>query len=259
MESVDTYWSDRAALEWQVEMGATEAILDAPLNRYEVPEKLAKSVVTTAVTTPPPIPAQIEVDGIAEAKIAAAGALDLAGLFAALNAFSHCDLKKGARNSVFADGDPAARVMIVGEVPEREEDRAGLPFVGDPRVLLERMFDAIDMGVAHDDAARRIYLTAALPWPAGSVGPAARDLQMLTPFLERHIALANPDVVILMGNTACQMLLGKTGVSRLRGHWSQVMGRPTMVMNHPARLIRDPGTKRDAWADLLALKAKLEG
>ena len=259
MESVDTYWSDRAALEWQVEMGATEAILDTPLNRYEVPEKLVKPVVAAAITAAPPIPAQIDVDGIAEAKIAAAGALDLEGLAAALNAFTHCDLKKGARNMVFAQGDPAARVMIVGEVPEREEDRAGLPFVGDPRVLLERMFDAIDMAVAHDDAARRIYLTAALPWPAGSVGPVARDLKMLAPFLERHIALANPEVVILMGNTACQMLLGKTGVSRLRGTWEQVMGRPAMVMNHPARLIRDPSAKREAWADLLALKAKLEG
>mgnify|MGYP003632704262 CR=1 FL=1 len=259
MESVDTYWSDRAALEWQVEMGATEAILDAPLNRYEVPEKLAKPVVAASEKGPPPIAAQVEVDGIAEAKIAAAGALDLEGLVATLNAFAHCDLKKGARNLVFAEGDAAARVMIVGEVPEREEDRAGLPFVGDQRVLLDRMFDAIDMGVAHDDAARRIYLTAALPWPAGSVAPTAKDMQMLTPFLERHIALANPDFVVLMGNTACQMLLGKTGVSRLRGTWSQVMGRPAMAMSHPAQLIRDPNAKRDAWADLLALKAKVEG
>ncbi|MCO4844219.1 MAG: uracil-DNA glycosylase [Yoonia sp.] len=258
MESVDTYWSDRAALEWQVEMGATEAILDAPLNRYEVPEKLAKPVIAQKPKGPPPIPVPVAVDGVAEAKAAAAGAAGLDGLQAALNAFQHCDLKKGARKMIFGEGDPASRVMIVGEAPTTLEDRAGQPFVGDMRTLLDNMFAAIDMGVAHDNAAQRIYLTAAFPWSAGNVAPTLTDIQMITPFLERHIALANPDVVVLMGNTACQMLLGKTGVSRLRGTWSEVMGRPALAMNHPAQLIRDPSGKRDAWADLLALKAKLE-
>ena len=239
-------------------MGADEAILDAPLNRYDVPEKLAKPAVVAVPKGPPPIPVAVKVDCVSEAKIAAAAADDLDALAASLNGFAHCDLRRGARKMVFAEGDPAARVMIIGEVPEREEDRAGLPFVGDARRLLDTMFAAIDMGVAHDDASRKIYLTAAMPWAAGSVGPEPADMQMLTPFLERHIALANPDVVVLMGNTACQMLLGKTGVSRLRGGWVEVMGRPAIPMSHPAQLIRNPSAKREAWADLLAIKAKLE-
>lgn len=253
MDSVDTYWSDRAALEWQVELGATEAMLDAPLNRYEVPEKIAKPVVAARKDAPPPVPVSIEIDGVAEAKTAAAGAMDLDALRAALDGFAHCELKRGARNLVFAEGDRASKVMVIGEVPERDEDRAGLPFVGDARMLLNNMFAAIGM-----DVAGQVYLASAFPWPAGSAPLAPQDIAMIKPFLERHIALANPDVVVLMGNTACQMLLGKTGVTRLRGQFVEVMGRPAMPMQHPAQLLRNPAQKRDAWADLLALKAKLE-
>jgi len=254
MDSMDTYWADRAALEWLVELGATEAMLDAPLNRYEVPEKIAKPEPAAQKGGPPPVPVQIEVDGAVEARIAAAAAVDLDGLRAALMAFEHCDLKRGARNLVFAEGDPAARVMIIGEVPERDEDRAGKPFVGDVRVLLDRMFAAIDL-----ETASKVYMTPAFPWPAGLEPPTAKDIAMIKPFLERHIALANPDVVVLMGNTACQMLLGQGGLTRLRGTWAEVMGRPAIVVNHPMQLLRNPSLKRDAWADLLALKAKLEG
>jgi len=253
MDSLGTYWSDRAALEWQVELGVTEAMLDTPLNRYEVPEKIAKPAAVARPDGPPTIPAPVEIDSVAEAKIAAAGAADLAGLRAAIDGFSHCELKLGARHLVFGEGDPAARVMIIGEVPERDEDRAGLPFVGDVRTLLDKMFAAIEM-----DVAEKVYLASAFPWPTGSLSPTAGDMAMLTPFLERHIALANPDLVVLMGNTACQMLLGKSGVTRLRGQFSEVMGRPALPMQHPMQLLRNPSQKKDAWADLLALKAKLE-
>lgn len=253
MDSMDTYWSDRASLEWQVEMGATEAMLDAPLNRYEVPDKIAKPEPVDVKGGPPPVPVAVEVDTAAEAKIAASGAADLDGLRAALMAFPHCDLKRGARNLVFAEGDPAARVMIIGEVPSRDEDRAGKPLVGDARALLDTMFGAIGLEVAS-----QVYMTAAFPWPAGLEMPAAKDIAMIKPFLERHITLANPDVVVLMGNTACQMLLGQGGLTRLRGTWAEVLGRPAMPMSHPAQLLRNASLKRDAWADLLALKAKLE-
>ena len=149
--------------------------------------------------------------------------------------------------------------MVIGEAPERDEDRAGTVLSGDRRLLLDKMFAAIDLGVAHDDVARRVYLTAAFPWSAGSVPPKPADMATLTPFLERHIALVNPDVLILMGNTACQMLLGKSGVSRMRGQWAEVLGRPTMPMMHPAQLMQTPLAKRDAWADLLAVQDKLRG
>lgn len=259
MDSMDTYWADRAALEWQVELGVTEAILDAPLNRYEVPEAVAKPVVAAVAKGPPAIPVPVEVDCVEQARKSADAASDLAELQTAIGAFDHCDLKRGARNLIFAEGDAAARIMVIGEAPERDEDRAGTVFSGDRRLLLDKMFAAIDLGVAHDDVARRVYLTAAFPWSAGSVPPKPADMATLTPFLERHIALVNPDVLILMGNTACQMLLGKSGVSRMRGQWAEVLGRPTMPMMHPAQLMQTPLSKRDAWADLLAVQDKLRG
>ena len=259
MDSMDTYWADRAALEWQVELGVTEAILDAPLNRYEVPDAVAKPVVAPVAKGPPAIPVPVEVDCVAQARKSADAAPDLAALQAAIGAFDHCDLKRGARNLIFSEGDAAARIMVIGEAPERDEDRAGTPFAGDRRLLLDKMFAAIDRGVVHEDVARRVYLTGAFPWSAGSVPPKPADMATLTPFLERHIALVNPDVLILMGNTACQMLLGKSGVSRMRGQWAEVLGRPTMPMMHPAQLMQTPLAKRDAWADLLAVQDKLRG
>lgn len=259
MDSQDTYWADRAALEWQVEMGVTEAILDAPLNRYEVPETLAKPKVEAAQKGPPPVPVPVRIDGVAEAGKLAAATGDLAALQSGIAAFEHCDLKRGARKMVFAEGAATARVMIIGDAPARDEDRAGIPIAGDARVLFDKMFSAIDMGVAHDDPAQQIYLTAAFPWSAGPVPPKPADMAILTPFLERHITLANPDIVVLMGNTACQMLLGKAGISRMRGQWAEVLGRPALPMMHPAQLMQAPLAKRDAWADLLALQAKLKG
>ena len=108
MDSMNTYWADRAALEWQVELGVTEAILDAPLNRYEVPEAVAKPVVAPVAKGPPAIPVPVEVDCVAQARKSADAAPDLAALQTAIGAFDHCDLKRGARNLIFAEGDAAA-------------------------------------------------------------------------------------------------------------------------------------------------------
>ncbi len=260
MDSMDTYWADRSALEWQVELGADEAIGDTPVNRYEIPEKLAKpaaSAVSPAMT--PPEPAEpVKVDAIAVARELAQSAADLDALRTALDAFDMCEPKRAARNTVFAQGDPAARVLIVGEAPDRDVDRAGTPFAGAAQQLLGRMFDAIGMGQDVEDPTARIYTIAPIPWRSPAQ-PQPHELDMMKPFLERHITLANPDIVLVMGNTACQMLLGRAGVSRLRGNWTEALGRPVLPMLHPVALIQNPSAKRDAWADLLALKAKLKG
>jgi DNA polymerase len=181
-------------------------------------------------------------------------------LAAAMQAFEYCDLKKGARSFVFSDGNPAARVMIVGEAPGREEDRAGRPFVGRAGQLLDRMLEAIQMGRAASDPAQSVYITNVLPWrPPSNRTPDAAEIAMMLPFLERHIALADPEIVVLMGNTPCQALLGKTGITRMRGTWVEVLCKPCLPMFHPAYLLRNPIAKREAWADLLALKARLRG
>ncbi|MEJ8562852.1 uracil-DNA glycosylase [Yoonia sp. GPGPB17] len=261
MDSRETYWTDRALLEWQVELGATDAILDAPVDRYAF--EAAKPAPKAVTPEKPATVVQVEtpeVDVVRLARTAAEKAHDLDALSAAMQAFDHCELKKGARSFVFCDGNPAARVMIIGEAPGREEDRAGRPFVGRAGQLLDRMLEAIQMGRAADDAARSVYITNVLPWrPPSNRTPEKAEIAMMLPFLERHIALADPEIIVLMGNTPCQALLGRTGITRMRGNWVEVLGKPCLPMFHPAYLLRNPIAKRDAWADLLALNARLRG
>ena len=115
------------------------------------------------------------------------------------------------------------------------------------------------MGRAADNAAQAVYITNVLPWrPPSNRTPDASEIAMMLPFLERHIALAAPELVILMGNAPCQALLGRDGITRMRGTWAQLAGRPALPMFHPSYLLRTPVAKREAWADLLALNAKLK-
>jgi DNA polymerase len=250
----------RALLEWQLEMGACEAIGEAPVDRYAVeppapkpavPQKSAKPVMPQKIEEP-------KFDHVALAKQMAAAASDLDGLRAAMGAFEGCDLKKGARNLVFSDGNPAARVMIIGEAPGRDEDRQGKPFVGRAGQLLDRMFEAIEMGREAPLSAQSIYITNVLPWrPPQNRDPLPEEIAMLGPFLQRHVEIVAPDVIVLMGNISCQAVLGRRGITRLRGNWQEAFGKPVMPMFHPAYLLRQPGAKREAWADLLSLQAKL--
>jgi uracil-DNA glycosylase len=188
----------------------------------------------------------------------AAAAPDLAALKAAMAGFDGCDLKLGARNLVFADGNPQAQVMVLGEAPGREEDQQGLPFVGPAGQMLDRMFAAIGFSRGATDPAQAIYITNVLPWrPPQNRDPTPEEIAMFMPFVARHIALIAPKVLVLMGNTPCAGVLGQRGITRLRGHWAEALGLPVLPMFHPAYLLRNPAAKREAWADLLALKARL--
>jgi len=251
---------DRAAtladLEWQIELGATEAIGDAPVNRYAL-EKTAPQPKRT-VPAAPAGAVPVSVDPVSEAKALAGAAGDLDALEAALASFEHCELKRGARNLVFADGRPGARVMIVGEAPGRDEDLAGRPFVGRAGRLLDAMFAAIGLRRDSPDLETALYITNVLPWrPPQNRDPRPDEVAMLLPFVERHVELAAPDFLIAMGNHACAALLGRRGITRLRGNWAEALGKPVMPMFHPAYLLRTPSAKREAWADLLDLKARL--
>ena len=259
MESVDDQ-DALAALAWQIELGADESIADTPVNRFEVPKAVAKPKTAVAPDVHPAVVAEgrapgqpAAVDPVAAAKAAAGAAQDLTALRAALAAFAHCELKQGARNLVFADGTPGAPVMIVGEAPGRDEDREGRPFVGRAGQLLDRMLSAIGLGRKGS-----VYITNVLPWrPPQNRDPKPDEIAMMQPFLFRHIALANPQVLVIVGNHSCQALLGKRGITRLRGHWAEARGKPALPMFHPAYLLRNPAAKREAWADLLSLQARL--
>ncbi|NSX56488.1 uracil-DNA glycosylase [Parasulfitobacter algicola] len=244
----------KALLDWQVEMGATEAISDVPVNRYEVPAEKPKPKAA------PVQPALLdEVDPVMVARQAADGASDLDGLQAAMAAYEHCELKKGAKNLVFSDGNPAARLMIIGEAPGRDEDIQGRPFVGRAGQLLDKMLAAIQLWRETPDAAASVYITNVLPWrPPQNRDPKPEEIAMMLPFVEKHVALVDPDVIVLMGNISCQAMLGRKGITRLRGQWTDVLGKPALPMFHPAYLLRSPEKKREAWHDLLMLQERLK-
>lgn len=245
-----------AALEWQRDLGVSEAILDAPVNRYDAP-KIEKPKPAVAAAPPPDavVPPVAADDPVTIAQAAADRATDLVGLKAAIAAYEHCDLKRGARNLVFSDGVPGSRVMIIGEAPGREEDQQGLPFVGQAGQLLDKMLAAIQLSRSENT-----YITNILPWrPPQNRDPKPEEIAMMMPFVKRHVELADPDILICMGNVSCQALLKKRGITKLRGAWTTALDRPVMPMLHPAYLLRQPAAKRQAWADLLAVKARLRG
>ncbi|MBC7133399.1 MAG: uracil-DNA glycosylase [Roseovarius sp.] len=253
-----------ASLAWQIELGATEAIGDAPVNRFALSDMAAPPKGRAAAAPPAPTPsapappAPAGTDPVAAAEAAAAAAPSLAALEAAMAAYPHCALRQGARSLVLADGHPGARVMIIGEAPGREEDLAGRPFVGRAGQLLDRMLAAIGLDRQATDPARAVYITNVLPWrPPQNRDPQPEEIAMMRPFVARHVALATPDFLILMGNISCEAGLGRRGVTRLRGQWAEAFGRPALPMFHPAYLLRNPAAKREAWADLLSLRARL--
>jgi len=260
-----------ALIAWQAELGADEAIGDAPLDRFALlaaPPLEARAAATRAPAGPapaaplpvaPPAPPGADLAAaVAEAEALAAAAPDLAALSAAQSGYGHCELRQGARSFVFADGRAGARVMILGEAPGREEDIEGRPFVGRAGQLLDRTFAAIGLGRAAPDPARALYIANVLPWrPPGNRDPEPDEVAMMLPFVRRHIALAAPEVLVLMGNTPAGAILGRRGITRLRGIWTEALGRPVLPMLHPAYLLRNPAAKAEAWADLLSLQQRL--
>ena len=278
-----------ALIAWQAELGADEAITDTPVDRYaEVlqhpappaqaqgaakprteaapdtgpnpgPNAKTRATAPTASAPPPTGTPDPVAAAVATAQAQAAAAPDLAALAAAQSGYPHCVLKQGARNFVFADGLAGARVMILGEAPGRDEDLEGRPFVGRAGQLLDRMFAPIGLSRTAPAPQSALYIANILPWrPPGNRDPDSDEIAMMLPFVQRHIALAAPDVLVLMGNTPCGAILGRRGITRMRGQWTQALGLPVLPMLHPAYLLRNPSAKRDAWADLLALRAKLE-
>ena len=267
MDSGFDYFAAKAALDWQIELGVTETICDAPVDRFALSPPSAQALAGQQRPTtqqarasqperaaPPPVPiAPPPDDPVAEARRMAASAVTLEQLQAAVSVFDGSELKKGARNAVFSDGRPGAKVMLIGEAPGRDEDLQGKPFVGRAGQLLDRMLEAI--GLSRSES---VYITNVLPWrPPQNRDPRPEEIAMMLPFLERHVALANPECLVLLGNISCQAVLNKRGITRLRGKWEQAMGKPVLPMFHPAYLLRNPAAKREAWADLLELKARL--
>jgi uracil-DNA glycosylase family 4 len=278
-----------ATLTWLMEAGADEAIAEEPVNRFASRASSAQQTHASAhdnerlrgeaIASPPragfspsPLPqgeagkraASAEavslstVSGAARALAASCGNLD--ALKNALLNFEGCELKRYAKNTVFADGNPLGRIMLIGEAPGRDEDEQGLPFVGRAGKLLDRMLAAIGLDRG------KVYITNVLNWrPPQNRDPSPEEAAACLPFLHRHIELAEPQLLILLGAVSVRNVLGLTeGIMRVRGRWelyqSGYLGRsiPVMPTLHPAFLLRQPGAKRLAWRDLLAISEKIE-
>ncbi|HEV8680314.1 MAG TPA: uracil-DNA glycosylase [Stellaceae bacterium] len=224
---------------------------------------VAASAVAVAptVVSPPGAFAESLGEAAQSARALAAGAPTIAALGALVAQFDGCSLKRTATNTVFIDGNPAAPVMIIGEAPGADEDRIGRPFVGRSGQLLDRMLAAIGLDRT------TVQITNVIYWrPPGNRKPTSAEIAACLPFVLRHIALARPRVLVLSGATAASALLPTTdGITRLRGRGFELavpgLDRPvpTLPMFHPAFLLRAPERKREAWRDLLALKARLDG
>ncbi|HUT51272.1 MAG TPA: uracil-DNA glycosylase [Alphaproteobacteria bacterium] len=277
-----------AALRWQIEAGADEAIGETPVDRYAIAAMAAAQRAAQEPARPAAKPAPVEPSSApastppapprqaprplassdAEAQSAraiAGGCSTLAELRAAVEAFEGCALKETATNTVFADGDPASDVMFIGEAPGAEEDRQGLPFVGVSGQLLDRMIAWI--GLKRGEQGRAgAYISNMLFWrPPGNRNPTPAEIAACLPFVHRHIELAGPKVLVFVGGTAAKTMLDTTtGIMRLRGRWHDFtlpggITLPAMPTFHPAYLLRSPAGKREAWRDLLAIQAKLDG
>ncbi len=267
-------------LRWQFDLGIDEALLDSPdlsLQPIRLERLLAQRNATansTANPNPGVIPQKktkqvISKNGPRSMVLATEGPVlawptsllsitTLVDLRAGLTSLDDCSLKHTASNMCFSDGNPGARVMVIGEVPGRDEDRMGIPFVGKVGQLLDKMLASI----GHDRTST--YLVNLLPWrPPGNRSPTEEELAILTPWLFRHVQLVNPDFVLLMGGAAAKLVFAsQDGIMKLRGRWRDIdfgdrVRRPTLATLHPAYLLRSPAQKRLVFQDLLLLAKHL--
>ena len=280
----------RELLAFYAQAGVDDALADEPLDRFAESQK--------ARSSPPSLPSPRAIEGlvaaasinpadagassparfstaatasrqqsitavpddtqIALARQRAGTAATLDELRQQLAEFDGCNLKFTAKNLVFADGNPEAQVMLVGEAPGRDEDMEGLPFVGRSGQLLDRILAAI--GLDRQSA----YIANVIPWrPPGNRTPTPQETEICRPFIERQIELVNPRLLITLGGPSAKLILGASeGILRLRGSWrshttASGVTIPAMPTLHPAYLLRNPAHKKLAWRDFLEVKARL--
>ncbi len=241
-------------LAWCRDAGLDVALGETPVDRFaaapsgEAPaRRLAARPVVEAKAAAAP------------AAVDPAAAASLDELRAMLEAFEGCALRGTATQLVFADGNPKARLMLVGEAPGADEDRIGRPFVGRAGQLLDRMLAAIGLDRTH------VYIANVIPWrPPGNRTPTPQETAACLPFVTRQIELVAPEILVCLGASSARTLLGvEDGIMRARGKWMEWRSpRATaraLATLHPAYLLRQPAHKRLAWRDLRAIRAAIGG
>ncbi len=245
-----------AMLDWYRAAGVDVAVGDDPVDRFATSAAApARRVLPpSAGPVPAPVPAAPLVADPGETREIAAAAATLDALRAAMDAYEGCVLKHRATQLVFADGNPEAQIMLVGEGPGEQEDRQGKPFVGRAGQLLDRMLAAIGLDRT------KVYIANMVPWrPPGNRNPTPDELAQCAPFLHRQVELVNPKLLVTLGNVPTQALFATSqGITRMRGNWKTLeignWGGPVLPTLHPAFLLRTPSAKAQAWKDMLSLK-----
>lgn len=277
-----------AALQWHLDNGADEALQDEPNDRTAAITQFLKSPGAEFVVTPtagrtapdismnaPSIASTSEMMGSAAAKAEAVrlakSCNTLEELQAAIMGFDGLAIRKTAMNMVFADGNPSAHIMLIGEAPEADEDRQGKPFAGASGQLLDRILASINLSRREEDLSKAVYLSNLLNWrPPGNRTPTQSEIEISLPFIERHIALIKPKLLIICGGVSAKGILGSDStLSKLRGAFHEyrpiteginenTSAIPAVVTYHPGSLIRTPSQKAHVWADMLMLRARLD-
>lgn len=246
-------------LDWYRAAGVDIAVGEAPVDRFAqlTPQRMATAAPIAA--TAPERTEQVSPGGDpAAARQLAASAETLEHLQAMLGAYEGCGLRLRATQLVFADGNPQADIMLIGEAPGAEEDQVGRPFVGRSGQLLDRMLAAIGLDRS------TVYIANTVPWrPPGNRTPTPEEIALCLPFLQRQVELVAPRIIVTLGGPAMQTVMGTTsGIVKMRGKWAPVtIGNHTadaMPTLHPAYLLRNPAAKQQAWADLLSLRQKID-
>ena len=256
-------------LKWYVEIGADEAVGDEAIDRTAISAVSVLPAMPVAAVVPASLDwggakpiteiSSTSTDLTADSRKLAESCQTLEELEKALSSFDACPLKRTATNTVFADGNPAAKLMLVGEAPGADEDRLGRPFVGVSGQLLDRML----LAIGHDRS--NTYITNVINWrPPGNRNPSDAEVVMCLPFVRRHIELVKPDVLVCVGGVSAKALLETSqGITKLRGQWVDYKSPgltapiPCMAIFHPAYLLRSPAHKSLVWKDLLSIRERL--
>lgn len=247
-------------LNWLFKMGADESVGESPVNRFQKKEPAPLETPNTTASAAPSYSAK-DVIALHRAITLAASAETLSDLYHALESFDASPLKRTAMHTVFAKGTPEATVMFIGDVPDGDDDKQGLPYAGESGILLDKMLAAIDLRLT-DNA----YVAMLLPWrPPGNRKPTPAEIAISLPFIKKHIDLVSPDVLVLFGGLTAGALLGIDSISKARSAWQKYQSENNaspidcLVTFSPAFLLKNAAYKRHAWEDLQKLQRKLNG
>lgn len=249
-----------AVLDWYRAAGVDTPVGEEPVDRFAASVVKPRAVPPAAAAAPvATLPEAALTADPSETRALAAGAQTLDELKAVMAAYDGCGLKLRATQLCFADGNPEAEIMLVGEAPGSEEDLQGKPFVGRAGQLLDRMLAAIGLDRT------KVFIVNTVPWrPPGNREPSPEEMALCQPFLHRQIELVAPKLLVTLGNVPTKALFATTsGITRMRGQWKDLTigghAVPALAMLHPAYLLRQPAQKALAWRDMLALKQRMDG